>query len=58
MESRNDVLPISITGVRGKGPKRDEQYRQLWAELDIFLDGASKTSKMHEKVFLKADQFS
>lgn len=50
MESRNDVLPITITGVRGKGPKRDEQYRQLWSELETFLDAAAKTSKMHEKV--------
>ncbi|EDO37858.1 predicted protein, partial [Nematostella vectensis] len=50
MESRNDVLPITMMGVRGKGPKRDEQYRQLWAELEIFLEAASKTSRNHERV--------
>jgi len=50
MESRNDPLPVSMTGVRGKGPKREEQYRQVWAELETFLEAASKTSKMHELV--------
>lgn len=50
MESRNDPLPVSMTGIRGKGPKREEQYRQLWGELDTFLEAASRTSKMHEKV--------
>lgn len=50
MESRNDPLPVSMTGIRGKGPKREEQYRQVWAELETFLEAASKTSKMHEKV--------
>lgn len=29
---------------------REEQYRQVWAELETFLEAASKTSKMHEKV--------
>lgn len=29
---------------------REEQYRQVWAELDTFLEAASRTSKMHEKV--------
>lgn len=50
MESRNDPLPISMAGIRGKGPKREEQYRQVWTELEHFLEAASKTSKMHEKV--------
>lgn len=50
MESRSDPLPVSMTGIRGKGPKREEQYRQVWAELETFLEAASKTSKMHEKV--------
>lgn len=50
MESRYDPLPVSMTGIRGKGPKREEQYRQVWAELDTFLEAASRTSKMHEKV--------
>ncbi|KAK2549613.1 Integrator complex subunit 13 [Acropora cervicornis] len=50
MESRNDPLPISMAGIRGKGPKREEQYRQVWTELEHFLEAASKTSRMHEKV--------
>lgn len=50
MESRNDPLPVSMTGIRGKGPKREEQYRQIWAELETYLEAASRTSKMHEKV--------
>jgi len=29
---------------------REEQYRQVWAELETFLEAASKTSKMHELV--------
>ena len=30
---------------------REEQYRQLWAELDTFIEEASRTSAMHKKVF-------
>ncbi|TNM91299.1 hypothetical protein fugu_019679 [Takifugu bimaculatus] len=33
MERKNDPLPISTVGSRGKGPKRDEQYRIMWNEL-------------------------
>lgn len=29
---------------------REEQYRQIWAELETYLEAASRTSKMHEKV--------
>ena len=36
---------------------RDEQYRQLWAEMESFLQSTSTTSKMHAKVlyYLRGD---
>ena len=30
---------------------RDEQYRQLWAEMETFLQTMSSTSKMHGSVY-------
>ncbi len=30
---------------------RDEQYRQLWAEMETFLQTTSSTSKMHARVY-------
>lgn len=30
---------------------RDEQYRQLWAEMETFLQTMSSTSKMHGRVY-------
>ncbi|CAI9740400.1 Hypothetical predicted protein [Octopus vulgaris] len=50
MESRNDPFPTSVTGSRGKGPKREEQYRQFWNELETLIRCYSETSPMHEKV--------
>jgi len=50
MESRNDTLPLPMISMRGKGSKRDEQYRQLWAELDTFISEAARTSSSHAKV--------
>ncbi|GAB1610976.1 integrator complex subunit 13 [Argonauta hians] len=50
MESRNDPFPTSVTGSRGKGPKREEQYRQFWNELETLVRCYSDTSPMHEKV--------
>ncbi|XP_046853140.1 integrator complex subunit 13-like isoform X2 [Xenia sp. Carnegie-2017] len=51
MENQNDPLPVASFGFRGKGPKRDEQYRQLWVELETFLRCSRLTSKMHAKLF-------
>ena len=31
---------------------REEQYKQLWAELDVYIEGASTTSPNHKKVML------
>eukprot|EP00106_Octopus_bimaculoides_P016217 XP_014783659.1 PREDICTED: protein asunder homolog [Octopus bimaculoides] len=50
MESRNDPFPTSVTGSRGKGPKREEQYRQFWNELETLIRCYSDSSPMHEKV--------
>ncbi|XP_065058147.1 integrator complex subunit 13-like [Rhopilema esculentum] len=50
MESRNDTLPLPMISMRGKGSKREEQYRQLWAELDLFIQEAARTSPNHTKV--------
>ncbi len=50
MESRNDTLPLPIISIRGKGSKREEQYRQLWLELEAFVKLAAATSVGHCRV--------
>lgn len=50
MESRSDSLPLPIVTLKGKGTKKEEQYKQVWAELDLYIEGASTTSFMHKKV--------
>lgn len=50
MESRNEALPIQLAGTRGKGPKRDEQYRQMWSELEMLVQAYADTSPNHQKV--------
>ncbi|XP_063966884.1 integrator complex subunit 13-like [Lytechinus pictus] len=50
METRNEALPIPSSTTRGKGSKRDEQYRQMWSELETFVRAASTTSPAHEEV--------
>lgn len=50
MESRNEALPIQLSGSRGKGPKRDEQYRQMWSELEMLIKSYADTSPNHQKV--------
>lgn len=38
MEAKNEPLPsVSSTLHRGKGPKREEQYKALWAELETYV---------------------
>ena len=29
---------------------REEQYKHVWTELDVYVEGASTTSPMHKKV--------
>ncbi|CAL1548540.1 unnamed protein product [Lymnaea stagnalis] len=50
MESKNDPLPVPAAGSRGKGPKREEQYRQLWAEMEALIRSYSDTSEGHAMV--------
>ena len=50
MEAKNEALPAPPTGTRGKGPKREEQYRQLWAELESLVRAFADTSENHSKV--------
>ncbi|XP_048741642.2 integrator complex subunit 13-like [Ostrea edulis] len=50
MESRNEPLPTSSAGPRGKGPKRDEQYKQMWAELESLIRAHADTSPQHQRV--------
>ncbi|KAH9494545.1 Integrator complex subunit 13 [Bulinus truncatus] len=50
MEQKNDPLPVPATGSRGKGPKRDELYRQLWSELEALVRSYADTSDKHNKV--------
>ncbi|XP_027034983.1 integrator complex subunit 13 isoform X3 [Tachysurus fulvidraco] len=50
MERKNDPLPISTVGSRGKGPKRDEQYRIMWNELETLVKAHVETSERHQQV--------
>ncbi|XP_064604179.1 integrator complex subunit 13-like isoform X2 [Liolophura sinensis] len=50
MESKNEALPVPSTGSRGKGLKREEQYRQMWSELEMLVRVYSTTSDQHNKV--------
>ncbi|XP_063072937.1 integrator complex subunit 13 [Engraulis encrasicolus] len=50
MERKNDPLPISTVGSRGKGPKRDEQYRIMWNELETLVKAHVNTSEGHQRV--------
>uniref|UniRef100_A0A8B9GXK4 Integrator complex subunit 13 n=1 Tax=Astyanax mexicanus TaxID=7994 RepID=A0A8B9GXK4_ASTMX len=50
MERKNDPLPISTVGSRGKGPKRDEQYRIMWNELETLVKTHVGTSERHQQV--------
>ncbi|NXW33561.1 INT13 protein, partial [Phaetusa simplex] len=50
MERKNDPLPISTVGTRGKGPKRDEQYRIMWNELETLVRAHISNSDKHQRV--------
>ncbi|XP_008257721.2 integrator complex subunit 13 isoform X3 [Oryctolagus cuniculus] len=50
MERKNDPLPISTVGTRGKGPKRDEQYRIMWNELETLVRAHISNSEKHQRV--------
>ncbi|OBS83135.1 hypothetical protein A6R68_22867 [Neotoma lepida] len=50
MERKNDPLPISTVGTRGKGPKRDEQYRIMWNELETLVRAHVSNSEKHQRV--------
>uniref|UniRef100_A0A8C7SRD9 Integrator complex subunit 13 n=1 Tax=Oncorhynchus mykiss TaxID=8022 RepID=A0A8C7SRD9_ONCMY len=50
MERKNDPLPISTVGSRGKGPKRDEQYRTMWNELETLVKTHVAGSERHQRV--------
>ncbi|XP_068133698.1 integrator complex subunit 13 isoform X2 [Hyperolius riggenbachi] len=50
MERKNDPLPISTAGTRGKGPKRDEQYRIMWNELETLVRAHINGSDRHQRV--------
>ncbi|ESO95710.1 hypothetical protein LOTGIDRAFT_116674, partial [Lottia gigantea] len=50
MESKNEPLMAATSGTRGKGPKRDEQYRQLWSELEQMASPHSDSSTEHAEI--------
>ncbi|KAG1701206.1 Integrator complex subunit 13 [Nymphon striatum] len=50
MESKNDSLPfIHVPGTRGKGPKREEQYRVVWNDLESYIQTYA-TSSDHQSI--------
>ncbi|KAI1882242.1 hypothetical protein AGOR_G00248670 [Albula goreensis] len=50
MERKNDPLPVSTVGTRGKGPKRDEQYRTMWNELETLVRTHVGGGERHARV--------
>uniref|UniRef100_W5NDW4 Integrator complex subunit 13 n=2 Tax=Lepisosteus oculatus TaxID=7918 RepID=W5NDW4_LEPOC len=50
MERKNDPLPISTVGTRGKGPKRDEQYRIMWNEVETLVRAHIGSTDRHQRV--------
>ncbi|KAJ9581248.1 hypothetical protein L9F63_023574 [Diploptera punctata] len=49
LETKNESLQTPNMGQRGKGPKRDEQYRIMWSELETFLRANCRTDQ-HNRV--------
>nr|CAD7403948.1 unnamed protein product [Timema cristinae] len=48
-ESKHEPLQTPSMGQRGKGPKREEQYRIMWTELEAFLRVHCRTDQ-HNRV--------
>lgn len=50
MEANSEPLPVpTMTTVR-KGNKRDEQYKQMWSELEALVRSVSDLSPGHEEI--------
>lgn len=50
METKNEQLPNITTGTRGKGPKREEQYRAMWLEMETLIRAYADTSPRHQLI--------
>lgn len=49
METRSEPLPSPLSGSRGKGNKREDQYRAVWSELEQYIR-LHLHSPQHQKV--------
>ncbi|XP_021942425.1 integrator complex subunit 13 [Zootermopsis nevadensis] len=49
LETKHEPLQTPNMGQRGKGPKREEQYRIMWNELETFLRANCRTDQ-HNRV--------
>ncbi|XP_033114593.1 integrator complex subunit 13-like [Anneissia japonica] len=49
IEAKGDPIPLP-PGIRGKAPKKEEHYRQMWAELETLIKAYSNTSPAHQEV--------
>lgn len=50
LEAKNEPLPALNVGLhRGKGPKREEQYKTLWSELESYIK-LHNYSKEHNEI--------
>ncbi|XP_018907328.1 integrator complex subunit 13 [Bemisia tabaci] len=49
LEAKHEPLQIPNIGQRGKGPKKEEQYRVMWNELESYLRAHSHTDQ-HRQV--------
>ncbi|KAJ8047812.1 Integrator complex subunit 13 [Holothuria leucospilota] len=50
MEANNEPLPVPTIGTVRKGNKREEQYRQMWSELESLIRSAADLSPDHEEI--------
>lgn len=59
LEARQEPLTLPVGAQRLKGPKKDEQYRLLWSELELILQ-LGPQSVGHKKILklIKNDQSS
>uniref|UniRef100_A0A1B6E3M0 Protein asunder n=1 Tax=Clastoptera arizonana TaxID=38151 RepID=A0A1B6E3M0_9HEMI len=48
-EAKHEPLQTPSIGQRGKGPKREEQYRQMWTELETYICTHNR-SDQHNRV--------
>ena len=53
MERQGGPIPWSTGGRGGKTPRKADQYKKLWVELDQFLEAHQHNSSRHRQIYEK-----